>query len=365
MASIIGIMSQPSSPSSIGVARVADAYLNPLLDGGYIPSRVIRIGIRSQLRQRLLSLASTTLAADYARKMEYVAQLRSRPIAIETATANTQHYEVGTGVLAACLGPRMKYSCCLYEKGSETLGEAEVAMMGLYVKRAGIGPGMKILDLGCGWGSASLYLAEVFPTCQITAFSNSRTQKEYIDACAVEKGLKNLEVITGDVVDYEFEPETYDRVVSIELFEHMKNYELLMAKVARTLKPGGKLFVHIFAHKSMPYDFESGWMTEHFFTGGTMPSADLLLYFQRDLTAKEQWWVNGQHYAKTCEDWLAKMTANKKAIWPHLQETYGKENATTWFHRWQIFYMACAELFAHEGGDTWGVTHYLFEKAEK
>ncbi|KAL1645536.1 hypothetical protein SLS58_003847 [Diplodia intermedia] len=337
-------------------------YLNTLLDGGYLPSAVIRVGIRQQLKQRLAAIASTTLEAGCARKMQYVSLLRSRPIAVETAAANEQHYEVGTGVLRACLGPRMKYSCCLYPKGGETLAQAEMAMLALYVERAGLRDGMSVLDLGCGWGSASLYFAELFPNSSVTAFSNSRTQKEYIDARAKEKGLQNLTVITGDVVDYDFEPAQFDRVVSIELFEHMKNYELLMAKVAKALKPGGKLFVHIFAHKSTPYDFESGWMTEHFFTGGTMPSTDLLHYFQRDLYLQEQWWVNGTHYAKTCEDWLSKMTAHKKEIWPHLEETYGKENTTTWYHRWQIFYMACAELFAYEGGETWGVSHYLFEK---
>ena len=170
--------------------------------------------------------------------------------------------------------------------------------------------------------------------------------------------------MVGDVAVYEFESNQYDRVVSIELFEHMKNYELLLTKIAKALKPGGKLFVHLFAHRQSPYDFDGGWMTEHFFTGGTMPSADLLLYFQRDLTIEGQWWVNGKHYAKTCEDWLVKMTKNKKQIWPHLEDTYGKENVATWFHRWQIFYMACAELFAYEGGDTWGVAHYLFSKPE-
>jgi len=266
-------------------------------------------------------------------------------------------------VLQACLGPRMKYSGCLYPTGKETLAQAEVAMLETYVQRAGLENGQDILDLGCGWGSLSLYLAELFPASKITAFSNSKTQKVYIDAQARSKSIHNLLVITGDVVTHEFTPDSFDRVVSVELFEHMKNYHLLMAKVGRSLKPGGKLFVHIFAHKESPYDFDQGWMSTHFFTGGTMPSADLLHFFQDDLTLRSQWWVSGTHYAKTCEDWLSKMNSHKKEIWPGLEETYGPENAAMWFYRWQIFYMACAELFAFEGGDTWGVCHYLFEKS--
>ncbi|KAF6840803.1 cyclopropane-fatty-acyl-phospholipid synthase [Colletotrichum musicola] len=334
-----------------------------VLDSGYLPHAVIRMGIRRQLQERINSISSTSLSFDYERKMNFIDKLHTQPIAIETATANKQHYEVGTGVLAACLGPRMKYSCCLYPKGGETLAQAEIAMLQTYVEKAELRDGMSILDLGCGWGSGALYFAEVFPNSSVTAFSNSKTQKEYIDAKAREKGLTNLAVITGNVVDYEFEPQSFDRVVSIELFEHMKNYRLLMAKVGRALKPGGKLFVHIFAHKTTPYDYEEGWMTTHFFTGGTMPSADLLLYFQDDLKIQKQWWINGQHYSKTCEDWLSKMLAHKKEIWPHLIETYGEENASVWYNRWQIFYMACSELFAYRGGDVWGVAHYLFEKA--
>lgn len=207
----------------------------------------------------------------------------------------------------------------------------------------------------CGWGSLSLYLAEVFPKSKITAFSNSRTQKEHIDSEAKRKGFTNLEVVTGDISTYEFKDTPlagqFDRVLSIELFEHMKNYELLISKVSTLLKPKGKLFVHIFAHKTTPYDFEGGWMTDNFFTGGTMPSADLLLFFQRDLKLEKQWWVNGKHYAKTCEDWLSKMNASKKEIWPHLEETYGKTDTAKWFYRWQVFYLACAELFAWDGGE--------------
>ena len=229
-----------------------------------------------------------------------------------------------------------------------------------------------------------MYFAEIFPRARVTAFSNSRTQKEYIEAQASSKGLTNVSVVTGDVVSHELEAESFDRVISIELFEHMKNYELLMNKVAESLRPGGKLFVHIFAHKTTPYNFEGGWMSTHFFTGGTMPSADLLLYFQKSLKIEEQWWISGKHYAKTCEvryfvacsiallrirssshmsqDWLLQMTSNKQKIWPHLEDTYGRNNAAMWYYRWQIFYMACAELFAYEGGDTWGVSHYLFKK---
>lgn len=333
-----------------------------ILDGGYLPNALIRIGIRRQLKSRIDEIKCVSLTDAYEKKMKYISLLRTRPMAIETATANEQHYEVGTGVLAACLGPRMKYSSCLYPKGGETLAQAEISMLETYIEKAQLKDGMTILDLGCGWGSGALYFAEMLPNSKITAFSNSRTQKLYIDAKAKEKGFENLTVITGNVVDYEFEKESFERVVSIELFEHMKNYELLMAKIARALKPNGKLFVHIFAHKTTPYDYEEGWMTTHFFSGGTMPSTDLLLFFQRDLKLQTQWWVSGKHYAKTCEDWLSRMVANKKKIWPHLAETYGEKNTAMWFYRWQIFYMACAELFAYEGGDTWGVAHYLFEK---
>lgn len=218
----------------------------------------------------------------------------------------------------------------------------------------------------CGWGSLSLYLAEKFPNSKVTGFSNSRTQKLHIDGEAKRKGLTNLEIVTGDIATYDFNGTPlegqFDRVLSIELFEHMKNYEKLLAKVSTLLKSGGKLFVHIFAHKTTPYDFETGWMTTFFFTGGTMPSADLLLYFQRDLKLVRQWWVNGMHYARTCEQWLSKMNASRASLWPHLEETYGAGEARKWFHRWQVFYLACAELFAWDGGDEWGVSHYLFEK---
>ncbi|KAG8623305.1 hypothetical protein KVT40_008281 [Elsinoe batatas] len=369
-----------------------DTLVNILLDNGVLPFPVIRQGIRAQLRSRITQIASTSLSAAYASKMHYIDLLRTRPIAIETPKANEQHYEVGTGVLAACLGKRMKYSCCLYydEQGKEVegiigagvlggvlgegsgaierrLGVAEEAMMGLYVEKAGIEDGMRIFDMGCGWGSLSLYLAERFSKAKITAFSNSRTQKIYINGKAKERGLNNLEVVTGDVSTWEVPADrqgTYDRVFSVEMFEHMKNYAKLLRKVSDLLKPKGKAFVHIFAHKDTPYDFESGWMTEHFFTGGTMPSLDLLTYFQEDLNLRRQWYVNGKNYARTCEDWLAKMNANKTEIWPHLEETYGKDKARMWFYRWQVFYAACAELFAYGGGEVWGVGLYLFEKPE-
>ncbi|ERT02342.1 cyclopropane-fatty-acyl-phospholipid synthase [Sporothrix schenckii 1099-18] len=364
--------------------------VDSLLDSGILPHAVIRLGIRRNLAKRLQEVATPDLASATARKQGYVARLRLQPIAIETDTANKQHYEVGTGVLAATLGPYMKYSSCWYpeveNEGSNsallssagrllsrfvpwksrkrtTLAEAEVAMLSSYIEKADLDDDMHILDLGCGWGSCSLFFAEKLPKAKITAFSNSRTQKIYIDEQAKKRGLTNLTVITGDVVDYEFAPESFDRVVSIELFEHMKNYELLLAKVGRALRPGGKLFVHLFNHATTPYDYEEGWMSTYFFTGGTMPSADLLHYFQHDLTLEKQWWVNGRHYSRTCEDWLQNMIDNRKAMMPGLVATYGDKDAVAWYYRWQVFYMACSELFNYRGGDTWGVSHYLFSKA--
>ena len=333
-----------------------------LLDNGYFPHFVIRRGIRRLLAQRLALIASTSLTASYDRKAHYVDLLRTRPIAINTADANKQHYEVGTDVLRGMLGPRMKYSCCLYPTGYESLGMSEVFMMELYTERAGLVDGMEVLDLGCGWGSMTLYLAEKFANIKVTGFSNSRTQREWIESEARRKKLTNVRVITGDVVEYEFEKGRFDRVVSIELFEHMKNYQLLMRKVAGALKPGGKAFVHLFCHKDKAYDFDGGWMSEHFFTGGTMPSADLLLFFQDDLKIKRQWWVNGMHYSQTCEQWLTTMLKNKQSVWKGLEETYGPDQALRWWNRWQVFYMACSELFKYGGGDEWGVGHYLFEK---
>ena len=348
-----------------------DRLTDSVIDAGVLPHAVIRAGIRSQLAERLRTLATGSLASDLERKLAFVQELRAQPIAISTDKANDQHYEVPASFHAAYLGPRMKYSACLYPTGRETLAQAEVAMLASYVERAELRDGQRILDLGCGWGSAALYVAEVFPRAQVTAFSNSRSQKAYIDAVAAAKGLTNLRVLVGDVAAHDFAPGAYDRVVSVEMFEHMRNYERLLARVARALAPGGKLFVHYFAHRDAPYQFEAGWMQTHFFTGGTMPSADLLLYFQRDLRVRRQWWVSGRHYAQTCEDWLARMTGagwlpgsgGNKELWSALQRTYGRD-AAVWYRRWQVFYLACAELFAYRGGDTWGVAHYLMEKPE-
>ncbi|KZF22646.1 S-adenosyl-L-methionine-dependent methyltransferase [Xylona heveae TC161] len=335
-----------------------------LIDGGFLPEFVIRLGIRRQLRDRIECLKSASTAEQYARKMDYIDQSRNNQIAIHTHKANTQHYEVDAGVLAACLGPRMKYSCCLYPTGAESLGEAESAMLDSYIHKADLRNGQKILDLGCGWGSAALYFAHKFPNAHVVALSNSKSQKEFIEQKALNAGLTNLKVLTADVAIYELERNYFDRIISIELFEHMKNYESLLQKLSGALTVGGKLFVHLFCHKNTPYDFEDGWMSQNFFTGGTMPSADLLLYFQKDLTLRHQWWISGTHYARTCEDWLSKLCRNRVDVWPHLVSTYGSENALVWYRRWQVFYMACAELFAFDGGETWGVSHYLFEKTK-
>jgi cyclopropane-fatty-acyl-phospholipid synthase len=268
------------------------------------------------------------------------------------------------------LGPRLKYSCCLYPAGNETLEKAEDLMLAHYIERLGVGENQRILDLGCGWGSVSLTLAERFRNSEVVGLSNSHGQREFILARARERGIENLTILTGNIAEYQMPEDVlgkgFDRVISIEMFEHMKNYGLLLNKISGWMKADAKLFVHIFVHKLLAYHFEDkqdvDWMTRYFFRGGTMPSENLLLHFQDDLKVVKNWWIGGQHYEKTANHWLANMDARKADILPVFVKGYGERDAKIWFQRWRMFYMAVAELFGYDGGNQWGVGHYLFEK---
>jgi cyclopropane-fatty-acyl-phospholipid synthase len=338
--------------------------IDALLERNLLPDWLVRIGIRRLLARRI---REESAAGDPASRLEaYVRDLRRRPIAESTAEANQEHYEVPTPFFRLCLGRRLKYSGCYFPSGGESLDQAEEAMLGLYVERARIADGQEILELGCGWGSLSLYLAERFPGSRITGVSNSRTQKEHIDAEARRRGLANLEIITCDMNRFDIAGGRFDRVVSVEMFEHMKNYGALMEAIARWLKPGGLLFVHIFTHRRLAYHFvardETDWMARHFFTGGQMPSHELLMQFQERLSLVSDWTVSGTHYQRTAEAWLANMDAHRGEIVPLFRDAYGAAQADRWWAYWRVFFMSCAELWGYRGGEEWIVSHYLFGK---
>jgi len=298
--------------------------------------------------------------------MRFIAQLRQSPIAIRTDAANAQHYEVPTDFYRMVLGPQMKYSCCLWNEAATNLEQAEEEMLDLTCHRARLEDGQEVMELGCGWGSLSLFMAARYPKSRILTVSNSHSQKKYIDDEAARRGLANLQVITADMNEFTTE-RRFDRIVSVEMFEHMRNYPELMRRIASWSRPGALLFVHIFAHQRFAYPYEvrdaNDWMAEHFFTGGVMPSDDLLLYFQEHFSIREHWRFSGVHYQKTSEAWLQRLDRHTKEVLYLFAAAYGKDEAQKWLVRWRVFFMACAELFGFADGNEWIVSHYLFQNS--
>ena len=337
--------------------------IDTLLEKDLLPDWLIRLGIRRLLRQRLREIEHPSARAQIA---EFAADLRAQPIAINTAESKEQHYEVPTRFYQQCLGPRLKYSSGYYEQGGESLAQAEELMLGLTAERAQLADGLDILELGCGWGSLTLWMAEKYPASHITAVSHSRTQREHILAEATQRHLLNITVITCDMNDFNSGTGQFDRVVSVEMFEHMKNWPRLMANIARWLKPDGMFFAHVFVHARFAYHFtvrdDTDWMSKYFFTGGMMPAHDLFPRFQSDLALVEAWKVNGTHYARTAEHWLQNMDAGRADLLPLFAKTYGADQAVKWWAYWRVFYLSCAELWNFRGGEEWHVSHYLFRK---
>jgi cyclopropane-fatty-acyl-phospholipid synthase len=348
-------------------ARLVDAAI----DRGVLPDPVLRTAIRRLLARRRRDITAGSVEDRSRRKRELLRELAEAPLAIHTDEANEQHYEVPTELFELMLGPHLKYSSGYWPTGVSTLAAAEEAMLRLTAEHAELADGQDVLELGCGWGSLTLWMAEHHPASRITAVSNSATQREHIEKQAAERGLHNVRVLTCDVnrlgVDAYADvvaPASFDRVVSVEMFEHVRNHRVLTERIATWLRPGGKLFVHVFAHRSDPYPFDTGgsadWMARHFFTGGLMPSDDLLLHSVHDLAVEDHWVLSGTHYARTLRAWLDQLDAHRARATSLLSDTYGQRAGRAWLHRWRVFDIACEELFGFAGGDEWHVSHYRF-----
>ncbi len=332
---------------------------------GRVPDLALRRGIRLLLKQRLAELPLDDCEATAIAEHEFVGEMDHADIAPLPQKANEQHYELPPAFFETILGSRRKYSCCYWPAGVESLDAAEAAALELTCQRADLDDGMDILELGCGWGSLSLWIAERYTCSHITAVSNAHAQAEYIRSEARRRRLNNVRVITCDMNDFAV-ADQFDRVVSVEMFEHMRNYRRLLERIHRWLRPGGKFFMHIFCHRCVPYAFEDrgpdDWMSRYFFSGGIMPSDGLPLNFQEHLKFRQRWRWHGRHYARTANAWLHSMDSQRTDLMPILRQVYGNEAADIWWTRWRLFFMACAELFDYNRGQEWWVSHYLFER---
>jgi cyclopropane-fatty-acyl-phospholipid synthase len=320
-----------------------------------LPDTLLRFGI-----SRLVGRTQSQLALSHDRNSSFAQEMAARAIAEHTAAANQQHYELPPEFFAQCLGPRRKYSCCLFE-GTDNLVTAERRALGQTAANAELQNGQRILELGCGWGSLTLFMAERFPEARITAVSNSASQRLFIEAETRRLGLRNIRVITADMNVFNID-ETFDRIVSVEMFEHMANWRGLLTRLRSWMAPEARLFLHVFSHASQPYRFEvadeADWIAQYFFTGGIMPSHDLIHEFNDLFRVEHNWRWNGKNYEQTALAWLANYDANQPAIRAILGETYGVD-AKLWQRRWRLFFLATAGLFGHAGGEAWGVSHYL------
>jgi len=341
-----------------------------VVERGLAPDELTRAAIRRLCRARLREQQGQGVADRECQKEVFVQSMRVSPIAPLAEKANEQHYELPPEFFELVLGPHRKYSCCYWKNDTSDLAAAEEAALAITCERAELVDGQQVLELGCGWGSLSLWMAEQYPNSQITAVSNSVSQRQYIQGAARQRGLTNLRVVTADMNN--FAPtcagqhsDRYDRVVSVEMFEHMRNYDLLLRRIATWLRPGGTVFVHIFCHQRLVYPFDTegsaNWMGRYFFTGGMMPSADLIRKFQGDLAVCDQWSWNGRHYQRTAEAWLKNLDDNSVAALDIMRDTYGRGQAARWLNRWRVFFLAVSELFGYAAGEEWLVAHYRLQ----
>ena len=338
--------------------------IDKALSRGLIPDQLIRAGIQHFIKKRLREDIGSTVKERDENRLRFIQEMKNSPVAIETDLANDQHYCLPTEFFELILGRSLKYSCCHWDEASD-LNEAEDEMLEITIERANISDGMDILELGCGWGAITLKMAKKFPNSKILAISNSSMQREFILDNAKILGLSNIDVETHDVATLEMSRK-FDRIVSVEMFEHMRNYSLLLERISTWLNPEGKLFVHIFVHRDVPYRYEvkddSDWMSKYFFSGGIMPSAHLLHYFSDHMKVKNYWAVDGINYQKTARAWLENMDNEKSKVFKVLKKHYGNNDYKKWFHYWRVFFMSVEELWKHRKGSEWFVGHYLLEK---